>query len=141
MSFLLDTDILSEWVKPRPDQGVIAWLEGVDEDRVFISVVTLAELRHGTERMDHGAHRKGLEKWLSHELPARFEERILTIDGAVADAWGVIVAQHEAIGSPIGPMDAFIAATARVHGLTVVTRNVSDFKSSVEHVLDPWRRS
>ena len=141
MSFLLDTNILSEWVKPRPDQGVIAWLEGVDEDRVFISVVTLAELRHGTERMDHGAHRKRLEEWLSHELPARFEERILTIDGSVADAWGVIVAHHEAIGSPIGPMDAFIAATARVHGLTVVTRNVSDFKSSVEHVLDPWRRS
>jgi hypothetical protein len=138
VSFLLDTNIVSEWVKPQPDEGVVAWLADVDEDRVLISVITLAELRHGIERMDHGSHRKRLEVWLRHELPARFEGRILPIDDVVADTWGTVVARREELGRPIEPMDAFIAATARAHGLTLVTRNVSDFESSVENIVDPW---
>ncbi len=138
MSFLLDTNIVSEWVKPRPDPGVVAWLADVDEDRVFISVVTLAELRHGVARMDDGARRRRIDEWLRQELPARFEGRVLFIDDAVADAWGRVVVRGEELGRRIGPMDAFIAATAQVHGLTVVTRNTADFKSSVEAVVNPW---
>ncbi|MCI0429414.1 MAG: type II toxin-antitoxin system VapC family toxin [Rhodospirillales bacterium] len=138
MSFLLDTNIVSEWVKPRPDPGVVAWLADVDEDRVFISVVTLAELGHGVARMDDGARRRRIDEWLRQELPARFEGRVLFIDDAVADAWGRVVARGEELGRRIGPMDAFIAATAQVHGLTVVTRNTADFKSSVEAVVNPW---
>jgi len=138
VSFLLDTDVVSEWVKPRPDPGVVAWLAEVDEDRVFLSVVTLAELRYGIARMTEGGRRKRLDEWLRSELPLRFEGRVLSIDAAVADAWGQLVARREAQGTPIGAMDAFIAAVARTHDLTLVTRNSADFESSVQAIINPW---
>jgi predicted nucleic acid-binding protein len=138
VSFLLDTNVLSEWAKPLPDAGVVAWLTEADEDRLLISVVSLAELRHGIDRMVTGARRRKLDAWLSRELVDRFEDRIVTIDAAVADAWGSVVAHRETIGQPIGPMDAFIAATAVVHGLTLVTRNAADFRPTVERIIDPW---
>lgn len=138
MSFLLDTNVVSEWVKPRPEPRVVAWLADVDEDRVFISVVTIAELRHGIEPLSAGRRRERLDEWVRDELPQRFEGRVLPIDAAVADAWGVLVARRERTGRPIGTMDAFMAATAEVHDLTLVTRNTSDFRSSVKSVFDPW---
>jgi hypothetical protein len=139
LSFLLDTNVLSEWVKPRPNPGVIAWLADVDEDRVFISVVTLAELRHGVERLALGTRRDRLEAWLRDALPLRFEGRILPIDLAIADEWGKLVARRHTLGRPIGVMDAFLAATAETHALALVTRNRSDFDASVTTVIDPWR--
>jgi predicted nucleic acid-binding protein len=138
MNFLLDTNAVSEWTKPQPNPGLIAWLEEVDEDRVFLSVVTLTELRYGIERLAAGKKRKRLEDWLQQELPLRFEERILNINGAVADACGKLVAHREALGRPIEAMDAFIAATAEVHSLTLVTRNTSDFDRTVRSILNPW---
>lgn len=138
MSFLLDTNVISEWVKPQPDPGVISWLAKVDEDRVFLSVVTLAEIRHGIERLPNGSRRKRLHVWLRDELPLRFEDRVLSVDEAVADSWGELVARREAAGRPIGIMDAFIAATANVHALKLVTRNGSDFKSAVKEIVNPW---
>ena len=138
MNFLLDTNVVSEWVKPRPNPGVVAWLAEADEDRVFLSVITIAELRHGIERMEAGRRRNRLDEWLREELTLRFEGRLLTIDRAVADAWGKIVARNEAAGRPIGIVDAFIAATAEVHGLTLVTRNASHFASLLKAVMNPW---
>ena len=138
MSFLLDTNVVSEWVKPRPEPRVVGWLAEVDEDRVFISVVTLGELRHGIERLPTSRRRQRLDEWLRNELPLRFEGRVLPIDAAVVNAWGAIVAQRERTGRPIGTIDAFMAATAQVHDLTLVTRNASDFRSSVRTVFDPW---
>ena len=138
MSFLLDTNVVSEWVKPRPDAGVVAWLAQADEDRVFISVITLAELRYGVERMPAGARRRRLDEWLGHELPLRFEGRILPIDGAIADIWGRLVARCEALGRPLGASDAFVAATVEAHGLTLVTRNTRDFEPALKSVLNPW---
>ena len=88
MKFLLDTNVVSEWVKPRPDGGVVAWMSEVDEDRVFISVISLAELRRGVERMPSGARRRRLDEWLKEELPLRFEGRVLLIDRVIAEAWG-----------------------------------------------------
>ncbi|HKZ73859.1 MAG TPA: PIN domain-containing protein, partial [Steroidobacteraceae bacterium] len=85
MSFLLDTNVVSEWTKPQPNRGVITWLEEADEDRVFLSVATLAELRHGIERLPAGNRRKLLDDWLRDELPLRFESRILSVDETVAD--------------------------------------------------------
>ena len=76
MNFLLDTNAVSEWVKPRPNPGLIGWMESADEDRIFISVVSLAELHYGVERMAAGRRRSRLEQWLQHELPLRFESRI-----------------------------------------------------------------
>src|SRR5580700_11735115 len=127
MSFLLDTHAVSEWVKPRPNAGLIGWMESADEDRIFISVISLAELSYGVERMAAGRRRSRLEQWLEHELPLRFENRILPIDIGVAKTWGKTVSRSEAVGRPISAMDAFLAATAEIHDLTLVTRKVSDF--------------
>jgi len=137
MSFLLDTNAVSEWVKPRPNPGLVGWMESADEDRIFISVVSLAELRYGVERLAAGRRRNRLEEWLRHELPLRFEGRILPIDTDVAEAWGKTVSRSEAAGRPIGAMDAFLAATAEIRRLTLVTRNVSDFPL-LKAVLNPW---
>jgi predicted nucleic acid-binding protein len=138
MSFLLDTNVVSEWTKPRPNSGVITWLEEADEDRVFLSVATLAELRHGVERLPAGNRRRVLDAWLSDELPRRFESRILSVDNAVADAWGRLVAQCEAHGRSLAAMDGLIAATAVVHDLTLVTRNATDFQAVLTAVVTPW---
>ncbi len=138
MSLLLDTNVLSEGMKPRPNAGVVTWLATVDEDRVYISVVTLTELRYGTERMAAGSRRKRLEDWLQSELPIRFDGRILPVDETIADASGRIVARSEAAGRPIEAIDAFLAATAEVHRLTLVTRNQSDFQAVLKTTLNPW---
>ncbi len=138
MSFLLDTTVVSEWVKSRPNRGMVAWLAEVDEDRVFMSVVTLAELRYGIERMAAGSRRKRLDEWLRDELPLRFEGRVLLIDAIIADGWGKVVARSEAAGLPISAMDAWIAATAQAHGMTLVTRNTSDFQASLRLIINPW---
>jgi toxin FitB len=138
MSFLLDTNVVSEWVKPRPNAGLTEWLSHVEEDDVFLSVVTFAELRFGVERLAAGSRRKRLDEWLRIELPVRFEQRILLVDGAVADEWGRMVARGAGRGKPIGAMDALVASTAEVHGLTLVTRNARDFEGAVESVLNPW---
>jgi toxin FitB len=138
VSFLLDTNVVSEWVKPLPNQGVIAWMADVDEDRVFVSVVTLAEIRYGIERMPSGSRRKRLAEWLEQELPLRFEGRIMGIDATIADVCGKVVAQGEDRGKRMEVMDAFLAATAEVHQLTIVTRNTSDFETVTANILNPW---
>jgi hypothetical protein len=138
VSFLLDTNVVSEWTKPRPNPGVVEWLGQVDEDEVFLSVVTFAELRHGIERLPISTRRRQLDEWLRNELPVRFEARIIGVDGAIADEWGRLVARREGRGRPIQAMDALIAATAQVHGLTLVTRNTADFHPSVKSILNPW---
>ncbi|MGH7813455.1 MAG: type II toxin-antitoxin system VapC family toxin [Candidatus Binataceae bacterium] len=138
MNFLLATNVVSEWVKPRPNPGVITWLAGADEDRIFLSVITLGELRHGIERMADGARRKRLEVWLRDELPLRFEGRIAAIDAKIADAWGKLLARGEAAGRPLGTVDALIAATASVGGMSLVTRNTADFQAWLPAIVNPW---
>jgi predicted nucleic acid-binding protein len=139
VKFLLDTNVVSEWVRPQPDRNVISWLAEVDEDRVFISVISFAEIRRGVEMLLAGRRRERLVTWLAEELPVRFEERILDIDPRVAETWGVVMARGQKIGLTIGSMDAFVAATAEAHGLTLATRNVKDFRRLGISLLDPWR--
>src|ERR1700684_431882 len=119
MSFLLDTNVVSESTKLRPNTGLMMWLDGVDENSVFLSVISLTELRYGVERLAAGRRRKQLDRWLECELPQRFEGRILPVDALVADACGRLVARTESLGRPIEARDAFIAATAHVHRLTL----------------------
>lgn len=139
MSFLLDTNVISEPMKPRPNPGVLGWLAEVDEDSVFVSVVTITELRYGIERLAAGARRKRLDAWLQRDLPLRFQGRILVIDAEVADACGRLIARSESMGRAIEARDAFIAATAEVQGLTLVTRNASDFRHIITRaILTPW---
>jgi toxin FitB len=138
MSFLLDTNAIWEWVKPRPDPGIAAWLDEVDEDRTYLSVITLGELRKGVDRLAGGRRRDRLDQWLTSELPERFGERMLPVDAAIAEQWGRLLAQAESASTPVGSTDALIAATAKVHGLQVVTRNVGHFRHTGVDVISPW---
>jgi predicted nucleic acid-binding protein len=138
VSFLIDTNVVSEWVRPRPNPRVVAWFAETDEDRIFLSVVTLAELRRGVARLAESRRRNLLDEWLRHELPLRFEARVLAIDTVIAAAWGDVMAERENRGQPMSTMDAFIAATARVHRLILVTRNAADFEGSVPGLVNPW---
>jgi toxin FitB len=131
LNYLLDTNVVSEWIKPRPDPGVIKWLAEADEDRVFLSVITLAEVRYGIERMTMGAQRNRLGVWLRDELTGR-------VDPAVAEAWGQLMAHAQAIGRTIGIMDGFVSAIAALHQMTVVTRNVTHFRDLGHPVFNPW---
>jgi predicted nucleic acid-binding protein len=141
MSFLLDTNAVSEWTKPKPNPNLIAWLASVDEDRTFLSVITIAEIKFGIERLRPGQRRSDLESWLNGDLAARFEGKLLPVNAAVAEAWGKITAGRAAVGRPIPIMDGFIAATAAVFGLTLITRNTADFENTPAPLLNPWRKS
>ncbi len=138
MTFLLDTNVVSEWAKPQPDPGVMRWLYEADEDRLFLSVITLAELRFGVERLPPGARRNRLDAWIREELAGRFEGRILAVDETVAEMWGQVLASSEAQGRRMNLMDCFLAATAKVHRLKLVTRNSKDFSGLEREVLNPW---
>lgn len=137
MSYLLDANVVSEWVKPEPAPSVVEWLSGVDEEEAFLSVVSLAELRRGVDLLETGRRRQRLEKWLSEDLADRFHGRILAIDILVADAWGRLTARASRAGRTLGTMDGFVAATALAHGLTLVTRNVRDFERLGVDVFNP----
>jgi predicted nucleic acid-binding protein len=137
--YLLDTNVVSEWVKPRPNTHVVAWLEQVDEDRVCLSTATIAEVRRGIELLPQGRRREQLTLWLAGDLTARFEGRLLPIDVRVAEAWGGLMAQSQRSGLQLGVMDGFIAATAKTHGLILVTRNIRHFTSIGITLFDPWQ--
>lgn len=138
MSYLLDTNVVSEWVKPRPDANVTRWFAQADEDRIYLSVITFAEISLGIEELGAGARRSVLESWLQNELPARFEGRILGVGLAVAAVWGAITARSKKSGLHLSVMDAFFAATAEIHALTLVTRNTKHFDKLGISLLNPW---
>ena len=138
MSYLLDTNVVSEWSKPRPNKAVVEFLASADEDTLFLSVITLAELRRGVDRLPNSRRRAALNDWLETDLIERFDNRVLGIDRDVANAWGRIMAQTERRGGAPGVMDAWIAAIAEVQGLTVVTRNVADFNPLLGRIFNPW---
>jgi toxin FitB len=137
VSFLLDTNAISEWQKPQPNAGVVTWMAGTDEDHLFLSVATLAEIRYGIERMPNGGRRSRYEHWLEFDLLNRFDRRILPVDEVIADAWGRIVARASFAGKPINAIDGFLAATAEVYSLTLVTCNVQHF-TVLKTILNPW---
>lgn len=130
--------MLSEVQRPAPDPNVLRWLDTVDEDRVFISVASIAELRRGIALMDDGRRRAALTGWLANDLPARFADRILPIDQAVAERWGDLMAQSRRSGVALSVMDGFFAATALAKELTLVTRNVRDFAPFGVRLHNPW---
>ena len=138
MNLLLDTNVLSEVRRPAPSRRVLAWLDTVDEDRCFISVASIAELKRGIVLMADGRRRDALAAWLATDLPARFVTRILPIDQAVAEYWGDLMAGSGKRGVALSVMDGFFAATALAHGLTLATRNVKDFASLGIPLFNPW---
>jgi len=136
--FLLDTNIPSEFRNPRPEPRVVEWVDSVAEGSVFISVVTLGEIRKGCELLDPGKRRKELERWLEVEVREWFAGRILPVTDAIAERWGRLEATRQRLGLPLNTADGQIAATALEHGLTVVTRNVNDFRDLGVVVFNPW---
>ena len=135
---MLDTNTVSELVSVRPHQQVLDWLQAADENRLYLSVMTLGEIRHGVADLPQSKKRTRLETWLDVDLHSRFAGRILAIDGAVADRWGWIMAISQIKGMTLPVVAALLAATALQHNLTVVTRNVSDFSVVGLSVINPW---
>lgn len=138
MNFLLDTNVISEVTRPRPDPSVLAFLHETDEDRLYLSVVTLGELRRGVDLKADGHARTALDQWLRDDLPLRFLGRILDIDARAADDWGVLMAQAARRGVALHVMDGFLAALTRVHAMTLVTRNTKDFAPFDLRLHNPW---
>jgi hypothetical protein len=138
VSFLLDTNVVSEFVRARPSERLISWLSQIDEDELALSVLTLAELRLGFETMPGGRRRNQLGLWLENDLPRRFEDRIVGIDRSVANAWGVVMARARRAGRPMASMDGYFAATSAAFDLTLVTRDAGDFAGAGIRVLNPW---
>lgn len=135
MSYLLDTNVLSELRRRAPDPAVAAWVVARPASTLHLSVLTLGELRKGAETAADTTRRLALLDWLATELPAFFAGRVLPVDAQVADRWGRMLA---AAGRPLPAIDSLIAATAAVHGLTVVTRNTRDFAALGVPLIDPW---
>jgi len=128
LSYLLDTNIISQLTKPTPNSSVIDWLGAVEESETFLSVITLEEIRERIELLPQGRRKRNLDTWLARDLPERFAGRIIPIDDAIADRCGRMVASCRSEGSNPDALDALIAATALVHGMTVVTLNRKHFE-------------
>ncbi len=135
MSFLVDTCVLSELVKPRPSPRVSEWCSAAPPETLFVSVLTLGEIRKGIEKLPQGRRRARIVAWLERELPAWFEDRMLPVDAGVANEWGRLMARRGSLPA----IDGLIAATALHHRLAVVTRNESDFAASGVDLLNPWK--
>ncbi len=136
MSYLLDTNILSETVRRSPNKPVITWLDQLPGEALYVSVLTLGEIRKGIEALADRRRREKLRLWLEHELPAWFEGRVLSVDLAVADRWGRLLAE---MGRPVPTIDSLLAATALHHELRFVTRNSGDFEYPGLVVINPFR--
>lgn len=136
--FLLDTNCISELVRVKPEPRVMEWMEATDEGMLYLSVLTLGEIRKGLAGLAQGKRRTHLETWLEVELQDRFSGRILAIDAPVADRWGLLAAQAKRRGAPLPIIDGLLAATALHYSLTVVTRNAGGFTNAQVQVLNPW---
>ena len=138
MSWLLDTPVVSELIRTTPKASVINWLQGQDENVLFLSVLTLGELEKGIAKLSDSRRKTTLRKWVRTNLMSRFEGRLLIIDHNVASRWGTLVGTSERKGHPLPVIDSLIAATAIAHELTVVSRNAKDFERCGVACLDPW---
>lgn len=136
MSFLIDTNIISESWKKSPNTKVIEWLRGISPEKLYVSVLTIGEIRRGVQLLKASAKRDQLTFYLEEQLPAYFGRNILSVDLAVAERWGFICAQSK---QTLPTLDGLLAATALVHNLKMVTRNVKDFEIPGLEVLNPFQ--
>ncbi len=135
----MDTCVVSELVRPAPVQALVDWINNQPEERLFMSVLTLGELRKGIDRLPEGTKRTRLEIWLDSDLRIRFAGRWLPVDEEVAERWGLIAANTASEGLTLPVIDGLIAATALTHGMTVVTRNSADMAGTDVPILNPWQ--
>ena len=135
MSYLVDTNVISELRRKQPDANVVAWLERCAPQSLYLSVLTLGEIRKGIERLDDLKRPQILVDWLHVELPTFFLGRLISIDASVADRWGRL--QSDASRS-LPAIDGLLAATALQYDLTMVTRNLKDFQGLGLKIINPW---
>lgn len=139
MTFLLDSCVISELVAKRPNRAVVQWIDGIEEEKLYLSVITIGEIKKGIDKLANSARRDTLSAWLEDELLLRFRDKILPIDTAVMLVWGEMTAELETRGRPMSAIDSLIAATCLHGGLDLVTRNESDFTHSGVTVINPWK--
>ena len=138
MNYLLDTCLISELAKSKPDKKVVDWVLSEDETRFYVSVLTFGELHKGVEKLPESKKKEELRIWIEDELKNRFQNRVIGIDMRVSILWGRIQCLAEKNGKPMPAIDALIAATGIAHDLTVVTRNAADMEQSGVKLHNPW---
>ncbi len=136
--FLLDTNVISELIKPKAAPKVTKWIDSTDEELLFLSVLTLGEIRKGVVLLPRSARRTTLEVWLSKDLPSRFSGRILNVDAEVADRWGHLSGLTSSRGAGVAVIDGLLAASAIQYNLTLVTRNAKDVAATGVSWFNPW---
>jgi toxin FitB len=139
MRCLLDTCVISELIKPKPDERVMSWLLEQNDSDLYVSALTFGELQRGIEKLPASRKKEEINNWVENEMKRRFQNRTLEIDLFIAKAWGKIQGIADKKGKPMPIFDSLIAATGIVHGLTVVTRNVSGMEQSGVNLFNPWR--
>jgi len=138
VNYILDTNVISELVAARPNPKVVDWIQSVESNQVFLSVIAIGELKKGIEKLLDSDRKVKLDQWLHEDLLVRFEDQILIIDQETMLIWGRLVAQLELIGRPISSIDSLLAATALKWQYTLVTRNTAHFALAGIVLLNPW---
>jgi toxin FitB len=138
MNYLLDTCVISEFTRRKPDEKVTQWVDSVDEEKVFLSAITVGEIQRGIERLPESHRKTELLSWMNNSFIPRFGQRILSLETQTMFLWGSLTARMENAGQPVALMDSLIVATALQNNLIFVTRNVSDFLPCGVQVINPW---
>jgi predicted nucleic acid-binding protein len=137
--WLLDTNVISELRRPRPERKVLAFVERHPLEQLYVSTVTFAEIRFGIESLRNLSRRNELEDWLTHRVRPMFAERVLPITEDVMFKWRLLVEEGRGVGYTFAQPDLIIAATALHHGLTIVSRDTSDYERTRAPLLNPWK--
>ena len=137
--YLLDTNVISELTKLRPESKVVSWFQATSEELLYLSVLTIGEVRKGINSLPRRNKRILLEGWLANDLVLRFAGRIIEVNLDIAERWGLISAQAKIAGTPLAVIDGLMAATALHHNLTLVTRNTKDVQVAGINTLNPWQ--
>jgi predicted nucleic acid-binding protein len=138
VNYILDTNVVSELVAPKPDPNVVLWVESVTPEQIYLSVITIGELIKGIAKLPDSKRKETLVGWLRSDLLVRFQDQLLPLDVQTMIIWGQLVARLEISGNPMPAIDSFLAASAAEWGFTLVTRNVDDFIAAGINLLNPW---
>jgi predicted nucleic acid-binding protein len=138
MKYLLDTCVISEIVSKQPNPKVVEFVDSLDPDDVYLSVITIGEIAKGIEKLPKSKRKQELHAWLAEDLLVRFDGKIIPLGTDVLLKWGILNARLESVGKMLPAMDSLIAATAVVHDLILITRNVNDFENTGIEIVNPW---
>jgi tRNA(fMet)-specific endonuclease VapC len=141
MNYLLDTNVISELISKQPNKKVVEWVDRLDPNTIYLSVITIGELRKGIEKLPPSKRRDTVKEWLEGDLLLRFQGRILEITIEVMLIWGELTGRLEKEGRPITAIDSLIAATALAGNCHLVTRNEHDFQRAGVAIINPWKEA